>query len=390
MSVARRSTSGRSRSWCWTKRTGCSTWASSTTSSACWRCCRQSGRPCCSAPRSPIRSERSPRRSARAPASASRSRGGTAPSMTVTQVRSTKSIASHKTELLAELIRNMRRGLEHHVRWSLRERSTGRTSLPGSSARGPHGGRYPPATRASSARQRALANFKRGAVRVLVATDMAARGLDIDGLPHVVNFELPNVAEDYVHRIGRTGRAGTSGGSSVPRMRGRTIAAARHRTAARLRASLPASIGNFTPSSEAPAEPARPDESPTISRRPGQTSAVPPRHRAPAKSMRREQRPPQSNLLEVARSLRGLEPVCRSLSDSRTTDFNTTVQIAFEELKNDYRKCQVVQPGERASASSRPKVVARTCSFTPRPSSGRGSAGSPKGQEDRVRDRCGP
>ncbi len=60
-------------------------------------------------------------------------------------------------------------------------------------------------------RIKALADFKAGVVRVLVATDIAARGLDIDQLPHVVNFELPNVAEDYVHRIGRTGRAGYSG-----------------------------------------------------------------------------------------------------------------------------------------------------------------------------------
>jgi len=61
------------------------------------------------------------------------------------------------------------------------------------------------------ARTRALAEFKSGAVRVLVATDIAARGLDIDQLPHVVNFELPNVPEDYIHRIGRTGRAGNEG-----------------------------------------------------------------------------------------------------------------------------------------------------------------------------------
>lgn len=62
-----------------------------------------------------------------------------------------------------------------------------------------------------AARTRALADFKRGAVRVLTATDIAARGLDIDRLPHVVNFELPHVPEDYVHRIGRTGRAGKAG-----------------------------------------------------------------------------------------------------------------------------------------------------------------------------------
>jgi len=62
-----------------------------------------------------------------------------------------------------------------------------------------------------AARTRALNDFKLGRVRVLVATDVASRGLDIDQLPHVVNFELPNVPEDYVHRIGRTGRAGHEG-----------------------------------------------------------------------------------------------------------------------------------------------------------------------------------
>jgi ATP-dependent RNA helicase RhlE len=65
--------------------------------------------------------------------------------------------------------------------------------------------------KSQGARTRALAEFKQGVVRVLVATDIAARGLDIDQLPHVVNFELPNVPEDYVHRIGRTGRAGNEG-----------------------------------------------------------------------------------------------------------------------------------------------------------------------------------
>jgi ATP-dependent RNA helicase RhlE len=65
--------------------------------------------------------------------------------------------------------------------------------------------------KSQGARTKALADFKSGKVRVLVATDIAARGLDINQLPHVVNFELPNVAEDYVHRIGRTGRAGNEG-----------------------------------------------------------------------------------------------------------------------------------------------------------------------------------
>ena len=65
--------------------------------------------------------------------------------------------------------------------------------------------------KSQTARTKALAEFKSGTLPVLVATDIAARGIDIDQLPHVVNFELPNVPEDYVHRIGRTGRAGSPG-----------------------------------------------------------------------------------------------------------------------------------------------------------------------------------
>ena len=65
--------------------------------------------------------------------------------------------------------------------------------------------------KSQNARQRALSNFKSGATRVLVATDIAARGIDVDNLTHVINYELPNVPETYVHRIGRTGRAGASG-----------------------------------------------------------------------------------------------------------------------------------------------------------------------------------
>lgn len=65
--------------------------------------------------------------------------------------------------------------------------------------------------KSQGARTRALAEFKANAIQVLVATDIAARGIDIDLLPHVVNYDLPNISEDYVHRIGRTGRAGSSG-----------------------------------------------------------------------------------------------------------------------------------------------------------------------------------
>lgn len=65
--------------------------------------------------------------------------------------------------------------------------------------------------KSQSARTKALADFKAGKLTTLVATDIAARGIDIDQLPHVVNYDLPNVPEDYVHRIGRTGRAGSNG-----------------------------------------------------------------------------------------------------------------------------------------------------------------------------------
>src|SRR5262249_53902440 len=65
--------------------------------------------------------------------------------------------------------------------------------------------------KSQGARERALAQFRVGRARVLVATDIAARGIDVDGITHVVNYEIPNVPESYVHRIGRTARAGAAG-----------------------------------------------------------------------------------------------------------------------------------------------------------------------------------
>jgi superfamily II DNA/RNA helicase len=94
-------------------------------------------------------------------------------------------------------------------------------------------------------RERALAEFKAGKVRALVATDIAARGIDVSSVSHVVQYELPDVPEQYVHRIGRTARAGQGWlGRGVLR-RGRTFTAARHRSA-RARKSL-APIAATTP-----------------------------------------------------------------------------------------------------------------------------------------------
>jgi ATP-dependent RNA helicase RhlE len=112
-----------------------------------------------------------------------------------------------KKELLAHLIKS---GDWHQVLVFTRmkhgaNRLTDYLNDNGISAMAIHG------NKSQTARTKALADFKRGDLQVLVATDIAARGIDIDQLPHVVNFELPNVPEDYVHRIGRTGRAGATG-----------------------------------------------------------------------------------------------------------------------------------------------------------------------------------
>jgi ATP-dependent RNA helicase RhlE len=112
-----------------------------------------------------------------------------------------------KKELLAHLIKT---GDWHQVLVFTRMKSganrlTEYLNDHGISAMAIHG------NKSQGARTKALADFKGGSLQVLVATDIAARGIDIDMLPHVVNFEMPNIPEDYVHRIGRTGRAGASG-----------------------------------------------------------------------------------------------------------------------------------------------------------------------------------
>jgi ATP-dependent RNA helicase RhlE len=114
---------------------------------------------------------------------------------------------SRKRELLSFLIgsREWRQVLVFTRTKHGADRLTRQLQRDGISASAIHG------NKSQGARTRSLAGFKQGDVRVLVATDIAARGLDIDQLPYVVNFELPSVSEDYVHRIGRTGRADSKG-----------------------------------------------------------------------------------------------------------------------------------------------------------------------------------
>ena len=118
--------------------------------------------------------------------------------------------------------------------------------------------------RSQPQRTRTLDEFKRGNLRVLVATDIAARGLDIEELPHVVNYELPHVPEDYVHRIGRTGRAGSTGDAVSLVSLGRAGPARRDRARAetprgaenggRIRADGVARVGAARRSAEFPSE----------------------------------------------------------------------------------------------------------------------------------------
>ena len=114
---------------------------------------------------------------------------------------------SHKRDLVSHIIRES--GWHQVLVFTRTKHGANRLaeklSKDGLSAAAIHG------NKSQAARTKALAGFKSGEVAVLVATDIAARGLDIDQLPQVVNFELPNVPEDYVHRIGRTGRAGSAG-----------------------------------------------------------------------------------------------------------------------------------------------------------------------------------
>ncbi len=115
--------------------------------------------------------------------------------------------AGRKRELLAHLVAsgNWRQVLVFTRTKRGANRLAEQLSADGIEATAIHG------NKSQGARTQALSRFKAGRVRVLVATDIAARGLDIEALPHVVNYDLPNVAEDYVHRIGRTGRAGLVG-----------------------------------------------------------------------------------------------------------------------------------------------------------------------------------
>ncbi|MEI7455579.1 MAG: DEAD/DEAH box helicase [Nitrosomonadales bacterium] len=143
--------------------------------------------------------------------------------------------------------------------------------------------------KSQSARTKALSQFKDGTMPVLVATDIAARGLDIDMLPHVVNFELPNVPEDYVHRIGRTGRAG-SNGAAISLVDSEELQHLKD-IERLIKTQIPRiTIDSFVPPTHIPAEAPRPPRPQHGQKRHSNTTARPPRE---GQAPRDANRPPR-------------------------------------------------------------------------------------------------
>ena len=148
--------------------------------------------------------------------------------------------------------------------------------------------------KSQSARTKALAQFKDGSLPVLVATDIAARGLDIDLLPHVVNFELPNVPEDYVHRIGRTGRAG-SNGAAISLVDSEELQHLKN-IERLIKTQIPrVSVDSFEPPTHIPADAPRPPRPQHGQRRHSNTPASTPRTGQKARDGQGTPRQPQRN-----------------------------------------------------------------------------------------------
>jgi len=197
--------------------------------------------------------------------------------------------------------------------------------------------------KSQNARTRALRRFKDNELRVLVATDIAARGLDIEALPHVVNFDLPHVAEDYVHRIGRTGRAGSAGEAvSLIGQDDRPLLAAVEKLMNRQVEKR--IIPGFEPGT-APSRPAEPERG----RRQGQPRQGQPRRGQPRRDQpRREARPPQPRQ-ETRRKPRRDERPRRPdripyPSDEYAAQLQEARRRAREEPREEFQEAPQAQP----------------------------------------------
>lgn len=244
--------------------------------------------------------------------------------------------------------------------------------------------------KSQGARTKALAQFKDGSMRVLVATDIAARGLDIDQLPQVVNFELPNVPEDYVHRIGRTGRAGSSGAavSLVDREELKLLKDIEKL----IKREIPkVQVEGFVPSDKPEVEPPRSTQAhgrpPRGHNKPqGENGAVPRSQNAGRNAnngqrTNTEGRPARSNQ-QAPRNQESRNQAPRSQEprnlDARSQDARTAQGNAQKPAQNN----------KNLSEAARHQAMPQTGLFTPpspnrnhanRPSSGRPSNGQPSG-----------
>ena len=203
--------------------------------------------------------------------------------------------------------------------------------------------------KSQNARIRALEDFKVGKVKVLVATDIAARGLDIVELPHVVNFDLPHVAEDYVHRIGRTGRAGCEGEAlSLVCAEDRPLLGAIERLIGRkieVRAVEGFEAGRPAPREATPATPSRRPE-PVAEKRTPQKARTESRGNG-----RGEQRPPRKEKRDDRSPRHATSPAARTSGNSGGMDFNkpyepspvaTTAAAAPQDTNGRKRPAQAI------------------------------------------------
>jgi ATP-dependent RNA helicase RhlE len=224
------------------------------------------------------------------------------------------------------------------------------------------------------ARTKALAQFKAGSLPVLVATDIAARGLDIDQLPHVVNFELPNVPEDYVHRIGRTGRAGSSGAaiSLVDKEELQFL-----RDIERLiKCEIPVvAIDSFVPPAHLPAEAPRPPRQAHGQRRNNgpRTAAAGNRHQPPSEGLARRdgqgQKPKPRNPQQRSQQLQDGQP---RNPQQREQQPRTGQQPRNSQQPAKPRPPQKTDEQQHLSEAARHQAMPQPALFSPKPGVRRG------------------